>query len=167
MADPAQQIRELQQQFAALEARLGPPPAPVDPQLQLQHAEAAAQRAAEQAERAAELRTYFRDLAVKHARFAPTTSADHSLATAGELSHFATNPIPRPAAVSGVEKIFYIQQTAWGQDRAAKLASTSGFSLEVAAWAPLVSYLSTPSAPTFCCLAPQIPQTTSELLSRE
>ena len=30
MADPAQQIRELQQQFAALEARLGPPPAPVD-----------------------------------------------------------------------------------------------------------------------------------------
>ena len=133
MADPAQ-LAALQQQLNALEARLGPAPQPVDPQVQAQQAAAAR-------ERAAELTTYFRDTAIKHAGFPSTRSADHAIATANELSHFATNPIPRPGAVSGVGKIFDISQTAWGQDLAAKLGSTSGFFLEVAAWAPLVSYL--------------------------
>lgn len=53
-------------------------------------------RAAEQAEWAAELWTYFRDVVVKHAGFLLTTSADHSFLTASEFSHYATNPIPGP-----------------------------------------------------------------------
>ena len=80
-------------------------------------------------------------MATARAGIEPTQSAEHSLASPADLCHFDTNPIPRPAAIAGVGRIYDVQQTSWGQTLASKLGPNSGFFLELAAWAPITSYM--------------------------
>ena len=57
------------------------------------------------------------------------------------LSHWESNPVGRPPWVRGAGKHFNLLDTCYGQRLAKELGENSPFFHEVAAWAPVASYL--------------------------
>ena len=67
--------------------------------------------------------------------------ASHALGSTAELSHFATNPVPRPPTAAQPGAIYAIGATSWGQALASGLGANSRYYHELCTWAPLTSYL--------------------------
>ena len=134
MGDPAARFQALEDTLEALRAHIGYPPPPPDP------AVAAAAAALTAAEDTRVLEQY-RALCIKLSGGPSEGWAAHSLGAASELSHFANNPVPRPPSIQGVGKIYDISETSWGQVLASQLGDRTGFFLELAGWAPIVSYI--------------------------